>query len=142
MSEPLTEAVKKVMQPSIRQNFNMGGRPEKWAPLSEDTIRARRGDSRILVDTGDLRFVASAFFIWTITDSSATVRDLPEFVWYGKVHQAGSKKAGKGASNISEGLGYVNIPARPFILFQPEDAKKIEDIFADWVARRAVVDVR
>lgn len=141
MREPLTKAVKEVMQPSIRKNFNVGGRPEQWEPLSDDTIRAKTGDSRVLIDTGNLRFAASAFFIWTITDNSATVRDLPPFVWYGKVHQAGAKKAGRGGLG-DFGIGHVNIPARPFILIQVEDAKAIDEIFEDWLAKRAVVDVR
>jgi phage virion morphogenesis protein len=140
MRVPLTKAVKQVMQPSIRRNFNVGGRPA-WEPLSEDTIKAKRGDARILIDSGNLLFVASMFAIWTITDNSATVRDLPSMVRYGKVHQKGAKKAGSG-SNGTNGRGYVNIPARPFIMVQPEDEEKIREIFARWLGRQAKVSIK
>lgn len=139
---PLTLSVKTVMQPSIRRNFNSGGRPS-WDPLSEDTIRAKGGDARILIDSGNLRFVASMFAIWTITDVSATVRDLPNMVWYGKVHQAGAKKAAIASDgNGGYGIGFVNIPARPFIMVQPEDEDRIADIFELWLSGLAKVDVR
>lgn len=136
LREPLTQAVKQVMQPSIRKNFNSGGRPA-WEPLSEDTVKKKGGDRRILIDSGNLRFVASMFSIWTITESSATIRDLPQMVWYGKVHQTGAKKAAR-----ADGKGYVNIPQRQFIMFQPQDEVEIERIFAKWIAKRAKVDVR
>lgn len=34
--EPLKRAIKKVMIPSIKENFDVGGRPT-WEPLSEET---------------------------------------------------------------------------------------------------------
>lgn len=40
----------------INDNFKAEGLEEKWAPLAESTVAARRrGSSRILQDTGDLR---------------------------------------------------------------------------------------
>lgn len=40
----------------INDNFKAEGLEEKWAPLAESTIAARRrGSKRILQDTGDLR---------------------------------------------------------------------------------------
>lgn len=90
--EPLTRAIKQVMMPSIRTNFDVSGRPA-WEPLSEATwdMRAKMGytGGDILLLTGNLRQVSSQFNIWTITTTSATIRDLPQKIWYGKVHQAG-----------------------------------------------------
>jgi phage gpG-like protein len=47
------------------------------------------GAKPVLVRRGKLRGAATSFEIWSIGETSATVRDLPPAVWYGKVHQAG-----------------------------------------------------
>lgn len=88
MREPLTKSVREVMGPSIQQNFVSGGRPT-WEPLSPATLARRKDDGAILVRTGSLGNVASSPRIWSIGSTSATIRDLPEKVWYGKVHQEG-----------------------------------------------------
>jgi len=41
------------------------------------------------VCSSDLADVASSVGIWSIGKTTATIRDLPGKVWYGKVHQAG-----------------------------------------------------
>jgi len=153
---PLERAVREVMIPSIRRNFEVGGRPP-WDPLADDTIERRQASGytsdQILVRTGDLERGATSFSIWTITDVSATVRDLPQDIWYGKVHQAGfegATSAGSsrlGVSFVNSGMSLreiadavgrssgelANIPPRPFILFQDEDLSKIDRIFAEWI---------
>lgn len=91
--EPLTRAIKEVMIPSFRKNFDQGGRPESWPPLSEATleIRQRRGvgGSDPLIRTGLLRRTMGQQNIWTIKKESAILKDLPAKVWYGAIHQAG-----------------------------------------------------
>jgi phage gpG-like protein len=156
--EPLERAVKKVMIPSIQTNFDVSGRPA-WEQLSEATwsTRAGRGWSGgdILLLTGTLRKTATQFNIWTITQQSATIRDLPQKAWYGKVHQAGAggsvrtiapaRKMIKGRGGVvkwsgardkENSRGYVNIPARPFVLIQEEDRIKIQEIFREWLEER------
>jgi phage gpG-like protein len=160
--EPLEEAITKVMMISIWNNFNLSGRP-KWAPLSEATLRIREwygnGNTWPLIWTGALQETASSFGVWTITNGYATISDLPSDVWYGKIHQAGYggksmktrlKAAGGDAKAALDGLmdeqvskmqsggtmgggGASPIPARPFIMFQPEDEDEITDIFIKWV---------
>ena len=156
--EPLTRAVKQVVIPSIRENFNASGRPDPWPELSQATwdSRAARGWSGgdILLLSGLLVRTATQFNIWTITEQSATVRDFPQKAWYGKVHQAGFggvsgpktvRKIIKGKGGIIKwsggrdteaSQGYVNIPARPFMLLQEEDKDKIQKIFEDWLEER------
>src|SRR6185503_20125327 len=51
---PLKMAIQQVVIPSIRKNFDQGGRPT-WEPLSEHTIRNRKGGTQPLVRTGLLR---------------------------------------------------------------------------------------
>jgi phage gpG-like protein len=166
--EPLTRAIREVMVPSIRKNFDVGGRPA-WEPLSDETwiIRSKFGwtGGDILMLTGTLRKVASQMNIWTITQNSATIRDLPQQVWYGKVHQAGyegqsmSKLARKLGGDMGAALKEIqnrqkiamatgttlsgsgerhspSIPARPFLVFQPEDEQDIQDVFMEWLEER------
>lgn len=126
---PLRNAARTVVRPSIRLNFEVGGRPP-WEPLSEYTIDQKKGNSRPLIRTGHLRDVASSWQIWTFTENSATIRSLPSSAWYGNVHQKGHRKMGAGAKSTGTyGIGYVNIPARPFITLQKSDEEKIVKIF-------------
>lgn len=91
LHEPLLLSVTEVMTLSILENFMSGGRPT-WEELSPVTkqMRQRNGSGdMVLVRTGSLAEVASSVGIWSIGKTSAAVRDLPEKVWYGKVHQEG-----------------------------------------------------
>lgn len=159
--EPLLRSIREVMVPSIRRNFDEGGRPA-WEPLADDTVERRDGESEpILVRSGSLRRVASQINIWDITTTSAVIRDLPQAVWYGKVHQAGyegnsmaalvKKHSGdvvaasaahtaKITAAISSGTqlaqGAVSIPARPFLVFQDEDDAAINAVFDAWLEER------
>jgi len=131
--EPLTMAIKKVLIPSFRTNFRVGGRPA-WQPLSPVTMKLRQTlhkggykyGGKILVNTGRLRRRATAMKIWTITDKSAEVTGLGPDRWYGELQQAGST-----------GIAH-KIPARPFLVIQPEDELAIDEIFYTWI--EAVVD--
>lgn len=152
--EPLKRSVQQVMIPSIQLNFIMGGRPP-WEPLSEQTV-ARKGNSKILIDSGALAKQMGYLKIWTIDREKAFIADLPEKVWYGKVHQAGAsfsvkyKSVGaidfgaikqalpwatrEGSTFPSSGQGAI--PARPFVMIQPDDEEEIEEIFDQWLGER------
>lgn len=156
--EPLTRSIRDVMQESIRKNFNVGGRPA-WEPLSDATLEIRTNwgnpNTDPLVWTGTLRQVASQLNIWTITKTSALIVSLPQKVWYGAIHQGGyggtgGSKGTKGQSlhdivenaraNALDGSGNrggtAPIPARPFIVLQPEDEDRITEIFIEWLGER------
>lgn len=156
---PLHRSVKDVMVPSIRRNFDEGGRPT-WEPLSEFTIimRSKEGTGdKPLVRTGKLKRVASQINLWDITSTAAVIRDIPQDVWYGKVHQEGYgglsptaasellKKHGgsitKTATEIKKRTSMgkkssPDIPARPFLIIQPEDETGIRDVFIRWLGER------
>lgn len=167
--EPLTRAVREVMIPSIDQNFASQGRP-RWEPLSEVTlaIRQREGSgNKILQRTGRLREAATSLDIWDIDGERAVIKELPQDVWYGTIHQAGYGSMGgaitsqirKGAS-ASEAARRVQsdldarlreamrtgtrvkarsaapIPARPFVVIQPEDEERIVDVFDQWLGEK------
>lgn len=136
--EPLKEAVRDVMIPSIRRNFDAGGRP-KWVPLAAVTIARKRGDKRPLIRTGNLRRQMGYQKIWTIDREKAMITDLPQSVWYGKVHQAGMGSHEAFYDPVIR--QHVNlgddgaIPARPFVLIQRQDQIRINALFNRWLAR-------
>jgi phage gpG-like protein len=161
--EPLVKSIKVVMMPSIRKNFDRGGRPEPgWEPLAPYTIEVRGNAWPILVRTGALRRTASSFQVWSIGKTTATIKSLPDRVWYGNIHQAGygslmdvARKQlggaasqedleahalqlflGAGKSRAKSETKFV-IPQRQFILFQDQDIERIQEIFADWMEEKA-----
>jgi phage gpG-like protein len=119
--EPLTDSVKTVMMPSIRENFRAQGRPS-WAPLSEATISRRQAEGsgvtgRILSKSTRLLRRATSFKIWNVTSTEASVEGLGDDVWYGMIHQNGN----------------ATTPQREFIMVQPEDEEAIGRVFDKWV---------
>lgn len=95
--DPLMRAIKTVMIPSFRQNFDSEGRPS-WEPMAEATemLRERDGVSGPLLNrTGKLKRVVQQQNIWTVTRESASIQDLPPRVWYGKVQQDGAGGMGR-----------------------------------------------
>lgn len=187
--EPLTRAVREVIVPSIRENFDAGGRPA-WEPLADATLALRQSrgisGSKPLTVSGALRRGASQINIWDIRQNSAVIPDLPQKVWYGKIHQAGYsgnsmtrrieqfggdrkralesllddqldiiqkatlgrttgklKGAGKRQYRITAspggtmgGGGVSEIPARPFLIFQPDDEDAVTEVFINWLEER------
>jgi phage gpG-like protein len=163
--EPLTRAVKKIMIPSIRKNFDSGGRPT-WDSLTEATLRIRSyygfDGAQPLVRTGALERGATQFSIWKIDQATAYISDLPERVWYGRIHQAGyqansmGKRVAKFKGNRSAAFGSLlseqrraiqsgtkmkggggsEVPARPFFILQPEDEDGISEVFIEWLDER------
>lgn len=159
--KPMTDAVKRIIIPSIRKNFDQGGRPP-WEPLSPDTIKLRGDAWPILQRTGKLRKGATQFNIWDIGETSATVRRLPANVWYGALHQQGHGGFGKHVRSAKKALGRgassaaitrkafeimdaarggkaasVEIPQRRFIMYQEQDVDDIQELFLEWLLERA-----
>jgi phage gpG-like protein len=147
--EPLVKSVQKVIIPSIRKNFKEEGRPA-WQELSAVTVKRRGGDTGpILRRSGRLERTATQTSIWSFTNTAASIQKWPQETWYGALHQAGHggqkakpvKKASKklgvvSAADIGGDGGTGTIPARPFIMYQPEDIPKIHDIFDEWLDRK------
>jgi phage gpG-like protein len=102
MREPLKRVIQQVMAPSFRKNFDEEGRPDPWPEPAPETldIRERMGfnGDMILDRTGLLKKTVQQLNLWTITETTATIRDLPQKIWYGKLHQAGYAGSGGGRS--------------------------------------------
>lgn len=124
--EPLSRAVRQVMIPSIRENFDAAGRPG-WEPLSEfaqNRHAAEGGSGSPLNKSGELRKKATQLKIWTFTRETAQT-NAP--TWYANMQQSGFAVGGPRAATI---------PARPFMVIQPEDVPKVNEIFQNWLSER------
>jgi phage virion morphogenesis protein len=128
--EPLKRAIREVLAPSFRKNFDVGGRPT-WRPLEQSTVETRaryNKGKKILVESGALQRAAGQQNIWEVQANSANITGLPAKVSYGIVHQLGYQDRSG-----------VSVPARPFLVIQAEDAQHIEDVFVRWIRERAVL---
>lgn len=145
LHEPLEQSVRKVIIPSIIENFLSGGRPEPWAPLEPETVMQRShvgrtafmanfesfmGGAAPLMRTRKMFNAAKAFARWQIRDNSAKYdfATFPEKAWYAIVHD---QKA------IADRAGKYGIPTRSFAVLQiPDDAEKIEEVFRIWTEKK------
>jgi phage virion morphogenesis protein len=126
------------MKGSIQKNFDAQGRPVKWAPISFGTKVAwhtkrrsywtkkdkmsKKGKAAwsgrlVLTDTGRLRRSIYA----TAGGDSLT---LGTNVIYAALHQFGGQ-AGRGKK--------IFIPARPYLLFQPEDLERFHKMLVNYL---------
>lgn len=130
--EPLKRSIQQVLAPSFRKNFDAEGRPDSWESLSDVTVEMRGSAGPILNRTGLLKRTIQQFNIWTVDAQKAALLDLPQKIWYGKVHQAGYGRRGSGQSRAA------GIPARPFVMVQDEDYEAIDRVFERWFLERMV----
>ncbi len=101
---------------SVLRNFKEQGRPEKWAPLSEAYLESRpeRRGGMILQDTGHhLRDTVKSAALGRFDFMVFTRSKIAPF------HDHGDQMSGG------------KMPNRPFMVWQDEDIKSIEDILAD-----------
>ena len=144
--EPLHRSVK-YMGGSFQQNFAVSGRPNKWPELSDATIDkkfklAAGRPSAPLIRSGLLQKTVGQQKIWKINglEGYAAVNNLGS-ADYGIYHQEGFEG---GEIGVLLGGGKIGIqstgglPARPFLVFQKEDEKNIEDIFIRWFQERTI----
>lgn len=135
---PVMNEIGQIVRNSVIKNFQEGGRP-RWKPHSQATIlggilrrhftkkgrlkepvsRKLRG-GKVLIDTGHLMSHIK----------SKAYPDRAEIgtnVIYAAIHQFGGK-AGRGKK--------VTIPARPFLMVQPEDWEEIKKATLDYLMGR------
>lgn len=131
---PVMQAIGQIVRTSVMKNFEEGGRPDKWQPLSLKTLfsgrkskfATKKGKFRkgieeklqgrmILIQTGHLKNSINV----KATNRSVSIGTNKV---YGAIHQLGGK-AGRGKK--------VNIPARPFLAVQTEDWTEIYRVIGD-----------
>ncbi len=113
-------AIAGVMLDSVEENFEKEGRPERWAPLAEETVEDRRKkgfgpEHPILQRTGTL----AASVQETSSHNEALVHTN---LRYAAIHQFGGD-AGRNKK--------VKIPARPFMELTQEEEDEIADIIKE-----------
>jgi len=116
---PALKAAGVYMLGSIEKNFRAQGRPTKWTGLSKATLARRRrgrgkGSPQILIDKARLKNSM------TTRETSDTLQIGTNVVYAARHHFGYPGGTGRGRSKT---------PARPFLMFQKEDAKAIEKIF-------------
>lgn len=126
------------MYKSIDKNFQAQGRPQAWVPHAPLTRKLRGGGGKILQDSGKLRQSVTAkgasgskyklsknrLIIGSNLKARGSGRLLGEIQQYGQpagVHKVFGKPSKHG------------MPARPFMMIQPEDEERFEKIFKDYV---------
>lgn len=127
--KPFFEAAEMHMIDSITTNFEAGGRPQSWAPLSPVTIEMK-GSSAILQDQGDLK--------QSINAQNTSISQWQLQIWAGdekaSFHQFAGDPNQWGQTNAK------GMPMRPFLMFQEGDINEIEKIlgrYVDDVLRRS-----
>jgi len=116
---PAMEIIGETVKASVARNFEAGGRPSGWAPLSPVTLKKKPNDRILVVKgfagglLGSVHYEAGRSMVEIGTDKK-----------YGAIHQLGGM-AGRGRK--------VRIPARPYLLVQDEDwgeiAAAVEDYY-------------
>lgn len=126
--EPAMKAAGVYMLGSIERNFAAQGRPAKWQALAPSTLEQRRegkgqGGPQILVNDADLKNSVTTQGAMQTTSNSMNIGT-------NKV-QAARMHFGYGGFKDDDGWlpGHSPTPARPFLLFQTEDADGIVTLF-------------
>ena len=114
--KPVMSSIGEYMVRRTRQRFDSETSPDgvKWAPLAEATIAAKRERRTNAPPTAILKstFTLRDTIAYVPTETSVKIGTPQE---YGKFHQYGTRR----------------IPARPFLGYNQQDLKEIEEIFVD-----------
>ena len=142
LRKPFERIRDEVMIPSIRKNFEVGGRP-RWEPLSLATFQSggfggreafiqsgATGGRTPLDKTGQMKRAATAKARFTIRQNEMTYGKWPEKRWFGPVH------------NLPDLSERAQIPNRPFTLIQQEDKVAITEIMMEWVEDQVNKNIR
>lgn len=116
---PAMQIIGATVESSVVKNFQAGGRPDGWTPLSPVTL-AKKGGGSILIGKGhagglmgSISYQASDDYVIVGTNKV-----------YAAIHQFGGM-AGRGRK--------VKIPKREFLLVQDEGWDEIRDELADYI---------
>lgn len=135
-----------ILVPSIRTNFEVGGRfgGVPWPPLAESTVRKwrtmgfKRRRDRPLVARGRFKQVAASKERFNVYMGVMHYGFFPPTFWWAPIHDVGSRAwAGFPGLMPSDDIGEIMaavmsgrkaalIPARPYAVIQEEDIKDIQ----------------
>lgn len=134
--KPLNERIAELMAASIRENFEAGGRPAKWKPSKR--AKGQRGqtlrDTNVLMNSITGKGAATRAVAGT-TDKRAAVHHFgAKRGSFGTVQAAvrahlrkirGKEQKVRSHSRQQQ-MPWGDIPARPFMLLQPDDLVEIK----------------
>ncbi len=125
---PAWEVIGETVETSIQQNFEEGGRPEKWVELKASTIAEREREGKwpgkILVRHGATGLAGSVSY--TAYNDKVVVHGNSV---YAAIHNFGGM-AGPGRS--------VEIRKREFMMLQGEDYEEVKDTLRRYTTRGEV----
>jgi phage virion morphogenesis protein len=132
--KPAWQEAGEILQRSIDETFRQQGRPDRWKPLAASTLYTWLGGRKARTQKGDrLRKSAERKLARRkILQASGLLRDnvayqaddlgvdVGSVKVYAAIHQLGGEAGRRSAR--------VRIPARPFLVVQPEDEREIAGI--------------
>lgn len=124
-SEVFEEIAQDIISPSIKQNFEVGGRPP-WRPLADSTIQRKSAEgvpnpAKILVHSGAMETAATDHYNYQITKDE--MRAAPWGIHYWGYHQVGD-----------------GVPKRVIMMLQAADRSAINRAFANFFRQFMVID--
>lgn len=147
---PAMNIIGQVVRTSVVENFMQSGRPTHWAPLSPMTLARRKGTT-ILRRQGFAGGLLGSIHVEAGDDEVRIGTDKV----YGAIHHYGAKKGQFGTvlakikahirklksgkevqvreHSRSMSIPWGDIPARPFMLVQPEDWDQIRKDLAEFI---------
>ncbi len=136
---------------SVQRNFEVGGRPAKWAPLKPSTLKKRKSGGGPLVVKG----FGGGLLGSVNAQSDSTSASVGTNKIYAATHQFGARKGSFGQAlagdfrrtgflrGVERGGGndwsayrsipWGDIPARPYLLVQETDSEEILEVLANHV---------
>ncbi|WP_051202729.1 phage virion morphogenesis protein [Desulfovibrio aminophilus] len=136
---PAMRATGELLRTSVIRNFEVGGRPQRWAPLKPSTLARRRSSGGPLV----VRGMGGGLMGSITAQASAASAIVGTNKVHAAVHQFGAAKGQFGSvTSITPGkygrtrtmtVPWGTIPARPFMVVQEEDETDIREIIREFV---------
>ena len=120
---PAMQIIGRRVLSSVIENFQAGGRPKGWQPLSPVTLAKKKGGSILVGDGFGGGLLGSIHFK---TEPSAVMVSTGTNKKYAAIHQFGGQ-AGRGHK--------VTIPARPYLMVQDQDWAEIKDDLAGFILK-------
>ncbi len=126
---PALAQIGQMLVDSVQENFERGGRPEKWP-------RSKKPRGKTLIKEGDLMGSIN----WKVHGNEAVSVGTDRK--YGAIHQFGGVIRPKSGKYLTFRIGdrwvrkkEVTIPPRPYLVVQAEDMEEIKDILLEHILR-------
>lgn len=138
---PAMRVIGETLRVSVLRNFEKGGRPEAWNPLSEFIKRKqgggvlrRRGMGGGLM--GSITWTAgpTSVAVGTNEAEGGTNVAVGTNSVYGATHQFGAKQGAFGKTKRGGPIPWGDIPARPFLVVQDDDWAEIRETLAAFLS--------